>query len=83
MARVSPNGDGINDTWNIKYLSTYTDCTVDIFNRYGQKLFSSVGYMVPWDGKYNNADLPVGVYYYEINPKHGRNVMSGTVTIVR
>lgn len=79
----TPNNDGINDTWDIKYMSSYPDCTVDIFNRFGKKLYSSVGYTVPWDGKYNGADLPVGVYYYVINPKNGRSTISGSVTILR
>jgi gliding motility-associated-like protein len=79
----TPNGDGINDTWNIKYLSTYPNCTVDIFNRYGTRLFTSVGYPIPWDGKYNGADLPVGTYYYIINPKNGRKTVSGSLTIIR
>lgn len=79
----TPNGDGINDTWNIKYLSSYPNATVEIFTRYGEKIYSSIGYPVPWDGTYKNAGLPVGVYYYVINPKNGRNVMSGSLTIIR
>ncbi|MGY3212640.1 PKD domain-containing protein [Mucilaginibacter sp. HD30] len=79
----TPNGDNYNDTWNINYLDTYTDCTVDVFNRQGAKVFSSIGYRIPWDGKYKNADLPMGTYYYLINLKHSRGVMSGYVTIVR
>jgi len=79
----SPNNDGVNDTWNIKYMDTYPDCTVEVFNRFGKKLYSSVGYTVPWDGKYNGADLPIGVYYYVINPKNGRSTISGSVTIIR
>jgi gliding motility-associated-like protein len=79
----TPNGDGINDTWDIKYLDSYPDCTVSIFNRYGQRLFYSVGYPVAWDGKYNGSPLPVGVYYYIINPKHGRSPISGSLTLLR
>ena len=79
----TPNGDGINDTWDIKYLDSYPDCTVSIFNRYGQRLFYSVGYPVAWDGKYNGSPLPVGVYYYIINPKHGRGPISGSLTLLR
>jgi gliding motility-associated-like protein len=79
----SPNGDGVNDQWNIKYLNTYTNCTVEVYNRYGARLFASVGYAVPWDGTYNGAAVPGGVYYYIINPKHGRSTMSGSLTIVR
>jgi len=65
----SPNGDGINDEWRIQYLESYPGTTVDIFNRYGQKVFSSIGYDKPWDGKYNGKVLPLGTYYYVINPK--------------
>jgi gliding motility-associated-like protein len=79
----TPNGDGINDTWNIQYLNTYVDCTVDIFSRNGQKVFRSVGYATAWDGRINGNDLPVGVYYYIIDPKHGRKPVSGYVTIIR
>lgn len=79
----SPNGDGINDVWNIEYLDTYQGATVDIFNRYGQKVYSvSNGYTIPWNGKYNGKTLPVGTYYYIINPKNGRQVLSGSVTII-
>lgn len=79
----TPNGDGINDTWAIKYLESYTGATVEVFNRNGQRVYSSIGYPVPWDGRYNNSDLPAGVYYYLINPIHGRKAFSGSVTIIR
>ncbi|MEJ7780610.1 MAG: PKD domain-containing protein [Daejeonella sp.] len=79
----TPNGDGVNDTWNVKYLESYPDATVNIFNRYGEKLFQSVNYLTPWDGTKNGSDLPVGTYYYIINPKNGRKIISGSVTILR
>ncbi len=79
----TPNGDGINDTWEIKYLDYYPKSTVNIFNRWGQKLYSSVGYSIPWDGKYNGQVLPVGTYYYMIDPKNGQPVISGWVAIIR
>ena len=80
----TPNGDGINDTWNINTLSfQYPDCTVDVFNRYGQQLFHSEGYSKPWDGTYNKKPLPVGTYYYIINLKNGAQPLSGSLTILR
>jgi len=79
----TPNGDGINDTWNIKNLADYVDCQVNVFNRYGQKVYSSHGYTVPWDGRMNGSPLPVGVYYYVINVKQGEPPMTGSVTILR
>jgi len=79
----TPNGDGINDTWTIKYLDTYPGNTVDIYNRQGEKVYSSVGYASPWDGRFNGNVLPTGTYYYIINPKNGRKVISGNVTIIK
>lgn len=79
----SPNGDGINDVWNIQSLSTYPDCTVEVFSRYGDKVFESFGYKRPWDGTRSGKALPVGTYYYIINPKNGRPLYSGNVTILR
>lgn len=79
----TPNGDGINDTWTIKYLETYPGNTVDVFNRQGEKVYSSVGYAEPWDGRYRGSILPTGTYYYIINPKNGRKVIAGNVTIIK
>jgi gliding motility-associated-like protein len=79
----TPNGDGVNDTWNIKYLETYPGNTVDIYNRQGEKVYSSIGYATPWDGRYKGAILPTGTYYYIINPKNGRKLISGNVTIIK
>lgn len=79
----SPNGDGIHDTWVIQYLESYPGCTVDIFNRYGQQIFHSEGYTKPWDGTIKGKPVPVGTYYYIVDPKNGRKQMSGYVDVVR
>ncbi len=79
----SPNGDGVHDKWVIGYLETYPGCTVDIYNRYGQLVFHSEGYQTPWDGKVNGRDVPIGTYYYIVNPKNGRSIMSGYVDVIR
>lgn len=79
----SPNGDGINDTWDIKYLESYPGATVDVFNRYGQIVFRSFGYNRAWDGRSNGQVLPIGTYYYIINPKNGKPMYTGSITIIR
>jgi gliding motility-associated-like protein len=79
----SPNGDGVHDKWIINYLDTYPGCTVEIFNRYGQRIFSSTGYGQPWDGTVNGKPVPIGTYYYIVNPKNGRSIMSGYVDVIR
>jgi gliding motility-associated-like protein len=79
----TPNGDGINDTWNIPQLLNYPACTVLIFNRWGKRVFNSTGYSRPWDGTYNGKALPAGPYYYKITLHPNGEVFSGFVALLR
>ncbi|MCO5951129.1 gliding motility-associated C-terminal domain-containing protein [Mucilaginibacter flavidus] len=79
----TPNGDGINDLWNITALLYYPDCSLSVFNRYGSVVYRSIGYGKPWDGTTNGSNLPVGTYYYILDLKNGKKPMSGSVTILR
>ena len=79
----SPNGDGVHDRWDINYLNTYPGASIDIYNRYGQLVFHSIGYGTSWDGKSNGKDVPVGTYYYVIDPKNGRPKYAGYVDVIR
>ncbi len=79
----SPNADGINDEWEITFLRNYPNCSVEVYNRYGQILFKSIGYNKNWDGTYHNQSLPTGTYYYIIKTSPIANPLSGSVTILR
>ena len=79
----TPNGDGVNDTWNIKYIEAYPNCRVQIFNRYGTRLFFSNGYAKSWDGNYNGTKVPDGTYYYVINLDERFKHLSGYITVIR
>jgi gliding motility-associated-like protein len=79
----SPNGDGINDTWIIRYLDSYPGVDVQLFDRYGQLVYHNVGYSIPWNGTKNGIPLPVGTYYYIIDRKVALNKLIGSVTIIR
>lgn len=80
----SPNGDGINDKWEIQYLESYPGSTVTVFDRYGRMVFQSrIGYSKPWDGKHNGNTLPIGTYYYVIDTKTARGILSGPITILK
>ncbi|MES3019036.1 MAG: PKD domain-containing protein [Bacteroidota bacterium] len=80
----TPNGDGVNDLWQIKNLSNYPNPTIQVFNRYGDRVFGSFSAAeITWDGKNQGIDIPVGTYYYIIRPGSGRGAMSGSVTILR
>ncbi|MFX6019440.1 gliding motility-associated C-terminal domain-containing protein, partial [Acinetobacter baumannii] len=74
----SPNGDGINDTWQIQYLHARNpQCVVQVFNRAGQMVFQSNGYAKPWDGRYQGNLLPFGTYYYIIKQNSFSQPISG------
>lgn len=79
----SPNGDGIHDRWEIQNLSNNPGCSVDIYNRYGQLIFHSIGYSNPWDGTVHGSRVPLGTYYYIIDMKNGKNKFSGYLDIIR
>jgi gliding motility-associated-like protein len=78
----TPNGDGINDKWEIAGLQGDESTIVKVYNRYGDLLFKNVGYSIPWDGTYKDKKLPAGVYYYVINTRGSNQVISGSVSII-
>lgn len=80
----SPNGDGINDLWNITAIETYAKPRVRIVNRYGAPMYESTDYYnKPWNGKHNGKDVPVGTYYYLIFLEAEETPLSGSVTVIR
>ncbi|TWF32681.1 gliding motility-associated-like protein [Chitinophaga polysaccharea] len=79
----SPNGDNINDTWIITNLADYAESTVEVFNRYGERIYRSTGYNVPWDGRFKGNVLPMATYYYVIRLRAGMAPITGYVTIIR
>jgi gliding motility-associated-like protein len=61
---ISPNNDGDNDSWD---LSGYDVSKVEIFNRYGSKVYSKSNYSDEWSGQSDSGnELPDGTYYYVI-----------------
>ena len=81
----SPNNDGSNDTWQIDFIDQFPNCTVEIYNRWGELLFESVGYQEPWDGTYSGGVVPTGTYYYaiELNDERFPEPYTGPLTVIR
>ncbi|MFH1320788.1 MAG: DNRLRE domain-containing protein [Bacteroidota bacterium] len=80
---ITPNGNGLNDTWEIQNIWLYPDCMVEIYNRWGMLVFSSRGYPEDWDGMHDGKALPVGPYYYVIDLFiDGVKPYTGTVSII-
>ncbi|MBL8009895.1 MAG: gliding motility-associated C-terminal domain-containing protein [Flavobacteriales bacterium] len=81
----TPNGDGWNDAWQIDLIDMFPECEVEVYSRWGELLFQSVGYTEPWDGRYNGGLVPVGTYYYAIRLNHPDfpEPYTGPLTVIR
>ncbi|HYK56732.1 MAG TPA: gliding motility-associated C-terminal domain-containing protein, partial [Flavisolibacter sp.] len=79
----SPNGDGLNDVWNIPALRAYPEYEIQVFNRWGQVVYTSKDIGKPWNGRLKDKDLPSGVYAYIIRVKGLPATLKGWVMLVR
>ncbi|PIP53791.1 MAG: hypothetical protein COX07_08805 [Bacteroidetes bacterium CG23_combo_of_CG06-09_8_20_14_all_32_9] len=86
---ITPNGDGKNDDFEITNIQSYKSVQIEIFNRWGDRLFvfDGTGYQYKdpsnrWNGKYNGKDLPMGGYMYIIKIS-GLEPINGIVSIIR
>ncbi len=67
----TPNGDGVNDTWRIKYSSMEPDMEIYIFDRYGKFVASFPPESQGWDGTYNGRQLPSTDYWFVVKRDDG------------
>ncbi len=85
----SPNDDGVNDTFRIPKISfIYPNYSIDIFNRYGNIMFSGNKNKLEWDGKTESGSIggiaPNGVYFYVINfNKDNKSPLQGRIYLNR
>jgi gliding motility-associated-like protein len=80
----SPNGDLINDVWNIGHIEEFPLAEVIIFNNWGVTVWKSEqGYPHPWDGRSNGIMLPIDSYFYIIDLHNGSKPIAGSVTIIK
>ncbi|MBU2997579.1 DUF11 domain-containing protein, partial [Cellulophaga baltica] len=70
----SPNNDGANDFFFIECIENYPNNNLQIFNRWGTKVYEAKDYNNTWDGTSTNGvkigsenKLPSGTYYYLLN----------------
>lgn len=80
---ITPNGDGVNDTWLVKNINLFSNNDVKIYDRDGRLVFSMIGYDNSWDGKHNGNPLPEDTYYYILTLDSGKMVKKGFITIVK
>jgi gliding motility-associated-like protein len=81
----TPNGDGLNPVFQVKG-SFILDYHIDIYNRWGQRIYSSDDLKESWSGLYKGELLPAGHYYYSIIAKGTKGQskqLSGTILLIR
>ncbi|WP_431158430.1 DUF7507 domain-containing protein, partial [Winogradskyella poriferorum] len=86
----SPNGDGVNETFVIDCLERFPNNKLEIYNRWGNIVYSKNGYLNDWDGTSNGRavieqsnGLPVGTYYYVLDLGDGSEPRVGWLYINR
>ncbi len=81
----TPNDDGTNDFWDIDNAEFYPGIIVEVYDRWGKKVFGSKGYSSEqrWDGKFKGKPVPVGTYYYIVKAHKNAKPVTGPLTIIR
>ncbi|MBO7481670.1 MAG: gliding motility-associated C-terminal domain-containing protein, partial [Bacteroidales bacterium] len=78
----TPNGDGINDTWEIGNIDMFPNAKIYVFNRWGQMIYTGTTDSEFWDGRIRGGSMaPAGTYMYIIHLHTGHEAYEGTVTI--
>ncbi len=87
---ITPNGDHVNDDFEIENIEAYPNIILEIYNRWGDLLFrfsgSGAEYANPqnrWNGKFNGKDLPLGPYLFILDLKNNNDPITGTVSIIK
>ena len=82
----TPDGDDVNDFFNVVFRGKIDIATFRVFNRWGQQVYNNETPTTGWDGKYNGNDSPSDVYVYYIVIKYpdGKEfIKKGDLTLFR
>ncbi len=82
----TPDNDGINDTWSGTSECAAEDYSVQVFDRWGEIVFSTKDPLIRWDGTFHGKALPSGVYAYRVEyrlPYQKNREVAGSITLVR
>jgi len=79
---ITPNNDGINDTFVIPCIDTYHNNNILILDRWGKTVFETNNYKGEWDGRNTNGDYLNGTYFYKLTSSN-KSERSGYIVVVR
>lgn len=76
----SPNDDGVNDRFVIRGIPAAVTVSLEVFNRWGHRVYANTNYQNDWDGTANqgirpnatDTGLPDGTYFYVVRFSDGR-----------
>ncbi len=80
---MSPDGNGIRDTWEVENLNTYPQFIVRIYNRFGKLLAEYLNDYPGWDATYMGHPVPSEDYWYEISIEGSDKEYVGHFTVLR
>lgn len=84
----TPNADGKNDEYKVEYIADMQLIELSIFNRVGQRVFSSAQQSRTWDGTFDGKQADVGTYYYYLRILCGNRtrkelIYKGDISLIR
>jgi gliding motility-associated-like protein len=83
----TPNGDGMNEQFKVLGAEEVDHFEMDIYSRWGTKVFESQDRAQGWDGRVNGVPLPVGAYAYQVHFRYSNSgkycQIRGTVALMR
>ncbi|RPD51327.1 gliding motility-associated C-terminal domain-containing protein [Paracnuella aquatica] len=81
----TPNNDGLNDCFGVRDWGAVEEFSFNVYNRWGQVVFSTKDVNACWDGKFKNQLQPSGAYIYTIRAKTlcGDVSKKGTMMLIR
>lgn len=81
---ITPNGDGMNDYFEIEKIENFPSNSLTVFNRWGSIVYNEAPYQNKWNGKSSKGqDLPDEIYYYILDYGVDEKPLSGYVLIKR
>ncbi len=79
---ITPNGDGRNDTWQLRNAWLYPDAEIFVYTRWGKLVYHSRNATDEWDGTFNGKVLPNDSYHYVIHLNDGSEPRTGIISII-
>ena len=82
----TPNNDGMNDLFKAQVFGTLKSFSLNIYDRFGQRVFQTNDCNTGWNGRFNKADLSPGTFVWCSEYRFNNDVLKtqkGTVILIR